>query len=941
MRTQSSPIARYPAASLALALALALAVVPIAAEARQEVRLPVTRDAWFSAVGQEADGGNGGSGRLKLKSIQEFSVIDVDPAPLRGRAIRSATLHVRLAGDEVLRRVSVGTIGAEWIEGTASGYQVQDGSSTFRRRRHPDGPWSYPGSDLTSVVLGQGGTIWRSADASDPDADRWQKIPVAPEVLAARAAGLGYGLFLFDDTGSEWTRQGNDFRLRLFPNRYIFSRESGASKAPYWTVELGEADDQPPGAPAGLRAEPGADRLPAGEAIVSWETPADRGPAGTLGFHVRINNAEVPRYLIPMAKAAGGRVRMHVRDGLLRPGEPAELSVVAVDGAGNVGPPASIRVEPSAFVIAPLPGRDPQPWKGGGPLPKLGRAEVAVIDELDKVQPESGAMIPPQADGYLAANHLWDAGGRRIRLHAARNEFVAFQVLVEGEAGPIRPSIRFEGDPIPAEFGRYQPVASKQGPLPDPIVPLDDARRTSARESIHAELFVPHDARAGIHRGTLTLADGANSLDLAVELTVWDFTLPDALSFLPEMNCYGLPANERDFYRLAHRHRTVVNRVPYSQGGAVADGCAPAWDGKRLDWAAWDRRFGPLLDGSAFADLPRRGVPIECFYLPLHENWPTPMEGHYNGSYWADRAFPPDYRTAFVSASGQFAAHAAEKGWKATIFQGFLNNKNNFKANGWSRGSSPWLLDEPANFQDYWALRWFGEAFREGADRAPVPPRNLLYRCDISRPEWQRETLDGLLEYNVVGGAFRNYRRTVLDRKDEFHQIVLEYGGSNPVEAPNTHPAAWCIDAWCLGADGVIPWQTIGRSESWDRADDLALFYPSRKGADIPPTPSIRLKAYRRGQQDVEYLTLLSIATNQPRWAVGRSARDALKLAPKKAAATPDAAEDAGRIDYGKLRPQDLWAARIRLGEALSGLRPAARARLVDDRLQPIPGPPR
>ena len=92
----------------------------------------------------------------------------------------------------------------------------------------------------------------------------------------------------------------------------------------------------------------------------------------------------------------------------------------------------------------------------------------------------------------------------------------------------------------------------------------------------------------------------------------------------------------------------MLNRVPYSQSGKVADGCAPVWDGQRLDWAAWDRRFGPYFDGSAFADLPRRAVPLECFYLPLHENWPSPIEGNYNGDYWADRAFPAGYRRDFV-----------------------------------------------------------------------------------------------------------------------------------------------------------------------------------------------------------------------------------------------------------------------------------------------------
>ena len=58
----------------------------------QDVRLDIARDTWVSAVGSEADGNNGGASRLKLKSIQEMSLIDVDPAPLRGHVIKSATL---------------------------------------------------------------------------------------------------------------------------------------------------------------------------------------------------------------------------------------------------------------------------------------------------------------------------------------------------------------------------------------------------------------------------------------------------------------------------------------------------------------------------------------------------------------------------------------------------------------------------------------------------------------------------------------------------------------------------------------------------------------------------------------------------------------------------------------------------------------------------------
>ncbi|HEV3024800.1 MAG TPA: hypothetical protein VGX76_20125 [Pirellulales bacterium] len=139
--------------------------------------------------------------------------------------------------------------------------------------------------------------------------------------------------------------------------------------------------------------------------------------------------------------------------------------------------------------------------------------------------------------------------------------------------------------------------------------------------------------------------------------------------------------------------------MPYYQNGRVAPGCAPLWDGKRLDFDAWDARFGPLLDGTAFDDLPRRGVPLACFYLPLHENWPTPVEGNYNGDFWADRAFPAACRAAFVAASRQLAEHCDARGWHDTLFQCFLNGKNSFKQEGWSRGLSPWLWTSRPTFK--------------------------------------------------------------------------------------------------------------------------------------------------------------------------------------------------------------------------------------------------
>ncbi len=931
--------------SLPCWLAAGLVLCPLRplAAAEQEIRLPVVRDTWFSAVGDEGDCNTGGSSRLKVKSIQEMSLVDIDPGPLRGHVVRGAVLHLRLAGSEILRRITVSTFSSEWVEGTAERYQPQAGSSTFNHQKHPDVPWAQPGSNLTAVILGQGGSLWHSADATPPDPQGWQQVEIDPRVVAARVAGVSYGFFVFDDTGSEWTRNGEQFTLRLFPNRFLHSRQSRPDSAPYLTVTLGPADHDPPKAPEGLAGD--AELLPAGEADVSWRTPGDRGPAGTIGFLVDVSGKPAPRYLIPPAGRPGERASMRLRDLGLAPGAQVDVAVRAVDAAGNVGPAAKETIRVSARPAMRLPGETPDWNRSAGPLPVLGNARVAILDALDKIHPITRELIPKRTAQYLAANPLWNAGEKRIRLFAARNEFVEFQVALAGELRGVRPSLTFQGSDsaIAATWGRYRCVPSKLGPLPDPIVPLagpfdvpDPQEKTAGQRlaSLHCEVYVPHEAKAGDHRGTLSLRAGGEKLELDVVLHVWDFTLPDSLSFLPEMNCYGLPSDEREYYRLAHLHRTVLNRVPYHQNGEVAEGCAPRWDGRKLDFAAWDRRFGPYLDGSAFADLPRRGVPIECFYLPLHENWPTPMEKAYNGNYWADAAFPPEYRHALVEVARRMAEHFAENGWRETLFHGFLNNKIDFKRRGWSRGSSPWLLDEPANFQDYWALRWFGDAFHEGwadtrkaQDRAP----KLCFRCDVSRPEWQRDTLDPVLDYNVVGsGALRRHRRLVIDRKERFGQIVVDYGSTNALEESNVQPVGWCLDSWCLGSNGVVPWQTVGNDGSWKQADPLALFYPGRPAGYDGPIPSIRLKAYRRGQQDVEYLTLLTQLLGDPAWAVGEAVRQELGLEAQRRGTGYRDGEDAGIVEYARLLPEGVWAVRIRVGQAISDRHPTPRRKVTD-----------
>src|SRR5205823_3248224 len=90
-------------------------------------------------------------------------------------------------------------------------------------------------------------------------------------------------------------------------------------------------------------------------------------------------------------------------------------------------------------------------------------------------------------------------------------------------------------------------------------------------------------------------------------------------------------------------NRTTLALVPYAQDGTGPGSAQPPISGagaaaRVADWTAWDARFGPLLDGSAFAGTPRAGVPVDHLYLPLSEQYPTTMAAGYawNGLPFAD-----------------------------------------------------------------------------------------------------------------------------------------------------------------------------------------------------------------------------------------------------------------------------------------------------------------
>ena len=108
----------------------------------------------------------------------------------------------------------------------------------------------------------------------------------------------------------------------------------------------------------------------------------------------RLNGKALPRELIPLAGTPGARVEMHLQDLKISPRSEYTLSVRAVDAAGNRGPEATATIRLSSRAPAKLPPLEQlvtQPSGVAAP-PRVAGADVAILDELDKVNPSTGEL---------------------------------------------------------------------------------------------------------------------------------------------------------------------------------------------------------------------------------------------------------------------------------------------------------------------------------------------------------------------------------------------------------------------------------------------------------------------------------------------------------------------------------------------------------------------
>lgn len=632
--------------------------------------------------------------------------------------------------------------------------------------------------------------------------------------------------------------------------------------------------------------------------------------------------------------------------------------------------------------------------------PSAWGASVYVVTDGYKILPDGNILeFDSKPPGELQKRNLiWDAASREVHVAGARNEVVAFQIVVQGpaekvslECAPLQGPSPFPSSAVSSHLLGY--VMFKGAPYPDVVVPLSwkgvapfsvpyriaglkpiEGQTTGV---VMVEVKIPKSASSGNYSSSIHIKGGIEET-LSLKLTVWDFALPSRPSILYDMNSYSSPVGtvatdqrspylptptetiraEREFYRCANRHRAYLNIMPiHSQRGTPR--YAPALSGRgkqtKCDWRHWDERFGEVLDGSAFDD----GEPVPNFYLPFNLHWPW---GYSHDAKLVDhrlnwRARPEysrdhtklikqEYLDEWEAVASQCVAHFAEKGWDKTTYQIYFNHSNQENSN------SPWRLDEPYDQWGFQVLAYYADlthrVFRNDLGI------NVKYRLDIGHfycrtPTCQcykakkydlplakngggPELLEPVVDVWYIGTSHTWGNRAKVrevGRRDA-RKEMFAYGGGQQVldPAPQHRSLYWYLHEF--GEKGYCAWNQGCRDpeEPLRKSGGDHVWYVGKKLGFQGPVPSFRMKLWRRGSYDADYLALAEKKASRPEvMAILKKLCEYRKTHPKYKVID---------FPYPNNNPNDYEVARLKLASIILGRSVAKGAKFTGR----IEGPP-
>jgi hypothetical protein len=442
-----------------------------------------------------------------------------------------------------------------------------------------------------------------------------------------------------------------------------------------------------------------------------------------------------------------------------------------------------------------------------------------------------------------------------------------------------------------AYYGGWLNRPARDRYFPDIAVPMERVRAfnipAKQNQSIWGDIYIPKNAPAGLYRGTVTVAaQGVIQYRVPIYLNVLNFALPDvpssktmvATSFGEVARRYtgGYPAEGSEADRItklvmdrqmmvAHRHK--ISLVDDHDGTADWDQFSP-----RPEWIR--RLSGQLFTPAYGYNGPGVGVGNNVFAVGLYGNWRR----------WWD--YPSKAR--FWSATDKW--------------------ENWFAANYPTTQRFLYLIDESMNYSQT-------ETWAQWIRTNPGPGRNLPSFATVDLPASQRyiPSLDFTGSLMALGHT-ETWRDAYLTMRSDPRKRLFMYNGERPASgsfAIEDEGVALRELAWGQYKMGISRWfywastyydnwqhgrgptnvfktaQTFGGAPTYNSLygqvgvnsgnGDGVLFYP---GIDkvypaeslnmAGPIASLRLKYWRRGIQDIDYVVLASRINPQATAAIVR-----------------------------------------------------------------------
>jgi hypothetical protein len=880
---------------------------------RQQKIVPTADTCVFAqpAAGREVNGG--AATELPLKGNDSFILTRYDVEKIRGWTLSKATWHGKVRQGRIAS-LGFSTIMADWTEGSGTLKGPATGGATYRWRDAKTKPWREPDVPVTHVIRGNGHSLMSVGEPDKPDngTDDWIAVSFDPVVVQALIADAAYGIAITDEKGQRGIAAAIGSREDSNSCPFIEVEGAPLDMTPPAGITNARAYAHPTLA---RRSSVGAlltwtatgDDGPEGQA---FRYDIRCAPRPTTFERAR----ELPRSLLPGPQPAGRSEQLVIED--LDPETTYSFFLRAVDETGQAGPVTGVSLQTGPLLA--VPDISAAPSFDATPIDVVENAlNLRVVDELSGVDPVSGTVAERSAAAPVltATSPIWDRSSRTLHLRAAQNETIGFTVALQrrtpafppvtitapafqGAKGPLAgKGVRFSrvcyacaapGTPGARVASRGDALVALEGRL-DPKTPAGSVVSQSV-QCVYAELHIPGSAPAGTYRSELVVTrDDKAESRLNVLLDVLPVRLPDRPRFAIELvvpapiallykkevgNRADAAPIEEAYQRIARDSRCTAAFLPYLRNGTSTEPFAPRVTGSGLDasissWEDWDDRYRGYLTGSAFAGSEEGEFPVDHILLPVFENWPTPFESGYSCAEKdvqtaaglkvfggrGDEAYEclsSDYWRALRAVVQQFRDHFHLRVWTETAAHVWLNNEPVAQYSG---KPPPWFLGKPLYHDDFAALEAFAQA--AALDAATWTPNKFFYRVHV--PDAVALAGHGMQQFSLLAacdtdpGAWRLLRDRIAVTGEElwFQSDTL------PFEDASIGIELTALKYFLEGANGWAVRDVVGRTDSLSRAQPSSVFYAGTPLGMSRPLPSLRLKALRRAEQDIEYLLLL------------------------------------------------------------------------------------